>query len=106
MDLVKKEKEIQIEDKSYIMAFDMKSIATYKELTGNNFNRGVHRLFSYDDEEIINFIACTLRNKSTPDKPLGAEVKNGDILYFLLNHTGDVIDLIADSLPNNNSKKK
>lgn len=106
MDLVKKVKEITIENEEFVMTFDMKSIATYKELTGTNFNRGVSKLFAYDDEAIINFIACTLRRKETPTEPLGKEVLEGDVLYFLMNHTLDVIILVTDSLPDNKTSKK
>lgn len=106
MNLVKKVKEINIENEKFIMTFDMKSIATYKELTGTNFNRGTHKLFQYDDEEIINFIASTLRREENPDTPLGREVLDGDILYFLINHTLDVITLVAESLPEGKENKK
>lgn len=106
MDLVKKVKEITIENEEFIMTFDMKSIAVYKEITGEAFVLGTQKLFSYDDEAIINFIASTLRRKSDPNKPLGNEIIEGNILYFLLNHTEDVIMLVADSLPDKSSKKK
>ncbi|WP_462427198.1 hypothetical protein [Fusobacterium varium] len=106
MDLVKKTKDITIEDEEFIMTFDMKSIAVYKEITGESFVVGTQKLFNFDDESIINFIASTLRRKSEPDKPLGKEIVEGDILYFLLNHTNDVIMLVSDSLPDKSSKKK
>lgn len=106
MDLVKKAKDITIEDEEFIMTFDMKSIAVYKEITGESFVAGTQKLFAFDDEAIINFIASTLRRKSEPDKPLGKEIIEGDILYFLLNHTNDVIMLVSDSLPDKSSKKK
>ena len=106
MNLVKKVKEINIENENFIMAFDMKSIATYKELTGTNFNMGAHKLFQYDDEAIINFIASTLRRQEKPDTPLAREVLDGDILYFLINHTMDVITLVAESLPESKDNKK
>ena len=106
MNLVKKVKEINIENENFIMAFDMRSIATYKELTGTNFNRGVTKLFQFDDEAIIYFIASTLRRAETPDIPLGKEVIEGDLIYFLINCTMEVINLVAESLPENKSSKK
>jgi len=106
MELARKVKEININDEEFIMTFDMRSIATYKEITGTSFNRGVHKLFQYDNEEIINFIASTLRRKETPDIPLGREVLEGDVLYFLINHTLDVITLIVKSLPEDKTNKK
>ncbi|MBS6503878.1 MAG: hypothetical protein KH415_20075 [Clostridium sp.] len=106
MNLLKKSKKINIENEEFIMEFDMRSIATYKELSDKSFTLGVRDLFKYDDREIILFIASTLRRKENPNEPLGEEVLNGDILYFLMNHTDDVIELIAMSLPTENSKKK
>lgn len=107
MELVKKIKEINIEGEEFIMTFDMRSIATYKEIAVTSFNRGATKLFQFDDEAVIYFIASTLRRKETPDIPLGNEVVQGDLVYFLLNHTMDVIELVAESLPENkNSKKK
>lgn len=106
MNLVKKEIDIEIEGDQYVMTFDMRSIATYKEITGASFVMGTNKLFKYDDEEIINFIASTLREKNNPKKPLGKRILEGDILYFLLNHSADVIDLIVSSLPDSTSKKK
>lgn len=106
MNLLKKSKKINIENEEFIMEFDMRSIAIYKELSDKSFTLGVRELFKYDDREIILFIASTLRRKENPNEPLGEEVLNGDILYFLINHTDDVIELIAMSLPIENSKKK
>lgn len=106
MNLLKKSKELCIENEEFVMEFDMRSIAAYKELSDKPFTKAIRELFKYDDEEIIKFIACTLRRKEEPTKPLGREVLDGDVLYFLLNHTNDVIELVAMSLPSDNSKKK
>ncbi len=104
MNLLKKSKELTIENEEFVMEFDMRSIALYKELSNKPFVKGVGDLFKYDDEAIAMFIACTLRRKEEPTKPLGKEVLEGDILYFLLNHSSDVIELIAMSLPSDTSK--
>ena len=107
MDLVKKKKEIKIDDIEYIICFDMKSILTYKQLTGRFFSHGITNLFKLDDEEIIYFIASTLRIKEEEDEPLGLEVINGDVLAYLINFKNIVIEIIAESLPTgDNSKKK
>lgn len=106
MNLIKTVKEIKIENEEFIMTFDMKSIAVYKELTGESFVKGNGELFKYDDEAILNFIASTLRRKEEPKKPLGAEILEGDILYFLLNHSTDVINIVASSLPDKKDSKK
>lgn len=106
MDLVKKVREFNIENEKFIMTFDMRSIAVYKELTGDSFNRGVSKLLGFDDEAIIYFIASTLRREETPDTPLGQEVIEGDLIYFLINCTMEVINLVAESLPEDKSVKK
>ncbi|MDQ0149123.1 hypothetical protein ACFO6R_05930 [Eubacterium multiforme] len=108
MDLVKKELEFEINNERFIMTFDMKSIATYKELSGEPFVLGEEKLKNFDDEAIINFIASTLRRKEEPDKPLGLEVINGDLVFYLFELTGYVIYLVNMSLPEapKESKKK
>ena len=113
MDLVKKKIEIKIDNEEYVMFFDMKSIAIYKEITatndnpiGNNFTDGINKLFNQVNEEIINFIACTLRHKETEDTPLGRKLFESDILFFLLNFRVYAINLIAESLPQSNDVKK
>ena len=108
MDLVKKVKEITIEDEEFIMTFDMQSIATYKELTNRFFSKGITELFKQNDEEVVYFIASILRRKATPTVPLGRKVIDGDTLFFLLNLKNIAIEIIAESLPNdeNSSKKK
>lgn len=107
MSLLRKEKEIKIDDKEYILAFDMTSIDMYKELSGHSFSLGTARLLSYDDKEIIYFLASALRDKKEPDKPLGEEVINGDVLYYLLNFPHEVVEIVASALPEpTNSKKK
>ena len=63
MNLVRKEKEIKIGKEEYIMFFDMNSIVTYKEITKQSFSEGVKKLFEEDDEEVMYFIASTLRKK-------------------------------------------
>lgn len=99
MNLVRKEKEIKIGKEEYIMFFDMNSIVTYKEITKQSFSEGVKKLFEEDDEEVMYFIASTLRKKENKDKPLGKEALKGDILQLLLLHKWDAIELVSASLP-------
>lgn len=108
MNLLKKRLDFNIGDKGYVMMFDMKSIAVYKQLTGKSFSKAIGKLFEEDDEETLNFIASTLRAKENEDEPLGNEVINGDTLFYLLNFKFKVVELVALSLPTgeNNSKKK
>nr|DAZ29754.1 MAG TPA: hypothetical protein [Caudoviricetes sp.] len=106
MNLVRKEKEFKIGEEEYIMYFDMSSIVMYKELTNRFFTHGVNKLFEQDDEEIMYFMASTLRRKDNPKKPLGKEIFEADILQLLLMHKWDVIDLVASSLPVEETPKK
>lgn len=106
MDLIKKKKQVEIDGVEYILFFDMKSIIVYKELTGRFFSKGINKLLILDDEEIVYFIASTLRRKDNEDEPLGEEVLKSDILYFLINFKNIVINIITESLPTGNGSKK
>lgn len=108
MNLIKKQEQINIDGIDYVICFDMRSICKYKELTGRFFSTGINKLLQLDDEEIIYFIASTLRKKDNEEEPLGIEVLEGDILTYLINFKNIVINLIVKSLPTgeNNSKKK
>ena len=105
--LTKKIIKVNIEDKDYIMAFDMKSIETYKELTNSSFTLGYSKLMQLDDTEIINFLGVSLRPVEDEENPIGKKVYDMDILNLLINYSGYAIDLVLNSLPKNkNSKKK
>lgn len=106
MNLVRKEKEFKIGEEEYVMYFDMTSIVVYKELTKRFFTHGVQKLFEQDDEEIMYFMASTLRKKDNPKKPLGQNLFEGDVLQLLLTHKWDVIELVAQSLPSDGGTKK
>ena len=106
MNLVRKEKEFKIGEEEYIMFFDMTSIVVYKELTKRFFTQGVNKLFEQDDEEIMYFMASTLRKKDNSKKPLGKKIFEWDVLQLLLLHKWDVIELVAQSLPTDEETKK
>lgn len=99
INIVRPEKDIKIGDKEYKMFFDMHSIATYRDISGKPFSMGVGKLFQEDDEEVMYFIASTLREKSNPEKPLGREALKGDVLQLLLMYKWDAIELVSMSLP-------
>lgn len=111
MNIVKKVREITIGDENYIMTFDMRSIAIFKELTGKSFLQSSAKLGLLDDEIVLGFIAATLRKSDEAAKPLGKQVYDMDIMYLLLNLSEIVIELVTSSLPqsksgNKNIKKK
>lgn len=105
MNIVKKVKAIKIGDEDYIMTFDMRSIAVFKELTGKSFLQSSAKLGLLDDEVVLGFIGATLRKADTENKPLGKQVYDMDIMYLLLNLSETVIELVTSSLPQAKSNK-
>ena len=99
MNIFKKVKDVKIGDEDYIMTFDMRSIAVFKELTGKSFLQSSAKLGLLDDEIILGFIGATLRKVNDEDKPLGKQVYDMDIMYLLLNLSEIVIELVTSSLP-------
>ena len=111
MNIVKKVRNIKIGDEDYIMTFDMRSIAVFKELIGKSFLQSSAKLGLLDDEVVLGFIGATLRKVNEGNKPLGKQVYDMDIMYLLLNLSEIVIELVTSSLPqsksnDNNIKKK
>lgn len=107
MNLSKIEKEIKIDEENYILTFDMKSILTYKEMSGKTFTQGIEDLLLGDDEEVIYFIGSMLRRKETPNTPISKEVYEFNLIACLVELKNDVIEIVIDSLPqDDNSKKK
>ncbi|WP_338630321.1 hypothetical protein [Clostridium baratii] len=107
MNLLKKKLEIEVEGKQYVMMFDMKSLAVYKELTNKSFAEGFLELQLFDDEAAVNFIAATLRTKENPDEPLGKEfIEKGNILFGLAVLRLDAIEYVNMSLPEVSKEKK
>ena len=99
--LIRKEVEVDIKGEEFIMYFDMYSITVYKEITGRKFLSALDKLFNQDEEEMIYFIASTLRRKGDNPKPLGKEVLDPkfNILAILFKQRWTVIDIIASGLP-------
>ena len=99
MNIVKKTRNIMIGNEKYIMAFDMRSIAIFKELTGKSFLQSSARLGLLEDEIVLGFIGATLRKAEEENKPLGKQIYDMDIMYLLLNLSETVIELVTSSLP-------
>lgn len=110
MNLSRKTYEFEVDDEKFIMYFDMRSMVTYQELTGKNINVGLERIFNANSDEYVYFLASTVRRKEDKEKqPLGQELLDGNVLYWLLNYSAKVEEIILDALPSNkeeNSKKK
>lgn len=80
--LKRKIENIKIDNKDYILAFDMTSIDTFQDLTGKGVLASLNDLNRFDDKIVLSFIASTLRRKEDIEKPLGRELFNGN--YDLL----------------------
>lgn len=109
MSLLKKSRKVTIEGKSYVMMFDMKSVAMFREITGQTFTNAMPNLFAGDDFTILGFLGATLRPASNIKAPVGHDIFNAekfDSLGLLLNHGKEVTALIAQSLPKTDTKKK
>lgn len=107
MGLGKKVIEINdFEEEKLIMTFDMQSIVTFRELFPNeNFMDTLVKLNEFDDLSVIKFFAITLRRADKPNKPLGMEFNDMNLMYFLLYHVNDVMELVNSGLPQEESKK-
>ena len=106
MNLVKKVKEFKINDRDYIMTFDMRSIPVYKELTGKSFLQSSAQLGQFDDEITLGFMGATIRKKEKSNEPIGKTIYEMDVLYLLLNHAWDVIEIVTSSMPQSNGAVK
>lgn len=106
MSLLKKNKEVVIEGKQYVMAFDMKSVAIFQEITGKTFTNAMPELFAGVDFIILGFIGSTLRHKDNIEAPVGGKVfTDFNILGLLMNQGNDVTEILAESLPKSEEKK-
>lgn len=105
--LFKKSRETKIDGKDYVMAFDMKSVVIFHEITGKTFTNAMPELFAGVDFIILGFLGATLRPKNKPKEPVGKAIfKEFDILGLLMNQGNDVTALIAESLPKSDEKKQ
>lgn len=106
--LSKKRKDLIIDDKEYVMMFDMKSIDVFKEISGKSFLNSIALLDKYDDKTILEFMASTIRLKEDETNPLGMNLLKYDPIFLLLNYTHLVMELVFSSLPKaeENIKKK
>lgn len=107
MSLLKKKLDINIGNEEYVMMFDMKSLAIYKELTEEPFSMGYLKLQLFDEETTLNFIACTIRKREEPNEPLGKMfLDDGNILLGLITLSADVLNYVNMSLPEIKKGKK
>lgn len=106
MSLGRKEKIVTIGSDEYLLAFDNIAIRTYKELYHVSFMQTFHLLGQFDDETILHFAAACIREKDTPDTPLGLDLfEKHDIVEVLLGCGDDLVQFVIAGLPKKNEKK-
>ncbi|WP_252242936.1 hypothetical protein [Clostridium sp. ZS2] len=105
--LKRKIKNIKIDDKEYIMAFDMESCEIFKELSGTSILTSLLKLNELDDITVLYFIACTLREKET-EKILGEDFFNGnyDLFSVVISLLPTVISVVTAGFPQDDGKSK
>lgn len=80
--LKRKIENIKIDNKDYVLAFDMNSIEMFQDMTGKSILKSLNELNSFEDKTVLSFIACTLRHKEDAENPIGKDLYSGD--YDLL----------------------
>ena len=100
MSLLVKVKKVTIEDQDMVCVVDMKTIATFKKITGESFLKSISKLHQDMDEEILlSLLASTLRFE-IEDDPVGMEFLNKyNPLALLTEHMELIVELVEDALP-------
>lgn len=99
MSLLIKVKKVTIENEELYCVVDMKTISTYKSLTGESFLKAVQKMADMDDEVMLMLLASSLRK--TPDgDPVGLEYINKfNPIAFLFELMDTLTEVIEESLP-------
>ena len=99
---------IKIDDKDYVMAFDMTSIDMFQDLTGSSVLRSVYSLNRLEDKTVLAFIASTLRPKEDIENPIGKQLYEGeyDLLKLMIMFIPTLVKLINEGFPTSNKKVK
>ena len=100
--------DIKMEGKDYVLAFDMASIDVFKELTGKGVLQSLVKLNSYEDETVLSFIACCLREKENLNEPLGKKMYDGrfNLFNLMVACTPFVITIVTKGFPVTKGAKK
>lgn len=99
MSLMVKFRKINLEGEDMYCVIDMRTIATYKRITGESFLKGIQKIAEMDEEVILNLLASSLRY-DVDGEPVGVEFLNKYNPIALLTNTIDMlVELIEDALP-------
>ncbi|MBN1055683.1 hypothetical protein DVW05_10050 [Clostridium botulinum] len=99
--LRRKIENIKIDNKNYIMAFDMTSVDIFQELTGQSVLQSVVKLNKFEDKIVLAFIASTLRPKGDEENPIGKKLYNGnfDLLSLMIMLIPTMVMIINEGFP-------
>ncbi|MBY6932254.1 hypothetical protein [Clostridium botulinum] len=105
--LKRKVQDIKIDNKDYVMAFDMESCEVFKELSGQSILNSLIKLEQLDDIIVLYFIASTLRDKET-EKIIGTDLFNGnfDLFTLVISLVPIVIKIVTIGFPQSEGKKE
>ncbi|WP_259599668.1 hypothetical protein [Clostridium botulinum] len=98
--LKRKIENIKIDNKDYILAFDMESCEVFKELSGENLLSSLLKLNELDDMTVLYFLASILRDKET-EKILGNDLLIGDYDLFtmMIGLLPNIINIVTSGFP-------
>lgn len=99
---------IKIDDKDYVMAFDMTSIDMFQDLTGASVLQSIYKLDRLEDKTVLAFIASTLRPKEDIENPIGKQLYEGeyDLLKLMIMFIPTLVKVINEGFPTSNKKVK
>ncbi|WP_017826162.1 hypothetical protein [Clostridium botulinum] len=105
--LKRKVQDIKIDNKDYVIAFDMESCEVFKELSGQSILNSLIKLEQLDDIIVLYFIASTLRDKET-EKIIGTDLFNGnfDLFTLVISLVPIVIKIVTIGFPQSEGKKE
>lgn len=100
--------DIKIDDKDYVMAFDMTSVDMFQELTGASVLQSVYSLNRLEDKTVLAFIASTLRPKEDIENPIGKKLYEGqfDLLALMIMLIPTLVKIINEGFPIADKKQK
>ena len=100
--------DIKIDDKDYVMAFDMTSVDMFQELTGASVLQSIYRLNRLEDKTVLAFIASTLRSKEDIENPIGKKLYEGqfDLLTLMIMLIPTLVKIIKEGFPIADKKQK
>ena len=99
MSLLVKVKKVNLEGEEMYCVVDMKTIETYKAITGESFLKGIQRIAEMDEVVLLALLASSLRYE-VHDDPVGKEFLNKfNPIALLAEMMETITELVEDALP-------